>query len=107
VTIDKIRADFGSHLKALRKVKNLSQEQLAEKADLHPTFIGAVERGTKSPTLDSLGKIARALQVSLKDLFSFSSSQKDKLKDEINSYLANKDLASLSRLLNIVRSIDK
>ena len=107
MSTEKLREGFGLHLKELRKIKKLSQEQLAEKAALHPTFIGSVERGTKSPTLDSIGKIAQALQISIKDLFSFSNSQKDKIKDEINMHLATKDLASLSRVLNIVKSIDK
>ena len=46
----------------------LSQEDLAEKADLHHNFIGELERGEKAASIDSLVKIARALKVPVQNL---------------------------------------
>lgn len=54
----------------------MSQEELAEKADLHPTFIGNIERAEKNPTITTLEKIARAFNISLPELLTFPGDQK-------------------------------
>lgn len=51
-----------------REQAGLSQETLAEKADLHPVYISQVERGKKAVSVEALWKIARALRVSIADL---------------------------------------
>ena len=51
-----------------RKQAHLTQEQLAENADLHHNFIGEVERGNMEISLTSMLKIAKALQIKLRDL---------------------------------------
>ena len=61
--------DIGNKLKELRVLKGLTQEELAERADLHPTYIGQVERGEKSLTIASLEKIVEGLGISFSDLF--------------------------------------
>lgn len=60
---------FGKRVAELRKEKHLSQEDLADICGVHRTYIGAIERGEKSPTLNSVDKIAKGLDVSVKDLF--------------------------------------
>lgn len=55
------RAQFGRAVRKLRHVLGLSQEGLAEKADLHWTYIGGVERGERNLGLLNIVKIARAL----------------------------------------------
>lgn len=60
---------FGERVRQLRKQKNISQEELAHKADLHRTYIGMIERAEKNITLLNIEKIANALEVSVKDLF--------------------------------------
>ncbi len=59
---------FGERLKQLRKVKGLSQEQLAEKANLHRTYIGMIERAEKNITLLNIEKIANALETKITSL---------------------------------------
>jgi transcriptional regulator with XRE-family HTH domain len=54
---------FGRQLRALRTDKHLTQEQLAERAGLHPTFISNIERGYSAPTLYTLLSLAQALEV--------------------------------------------
>ena len=51
-----------------RKSAGLTQERLAEKADLHPNFFGRVERGEEHVSLTALIRIARALKVDVADL---------------------------------------
>ena len=53
----------------LRKRNGWSQEELAEKCNLHPTYIGQLERGEKNPTIESVMKISDGLQVPLDQLF--------------------------------------
>ncbi len=62
------RRILGETIRARRQKAALSQEKLAEKADLSTVFISRVERGKESPSVDSLVKIARALGVRAKDL---------------------------------------
>lgn len=62
---------FGSHVRVLRQSQNLSQEELAEKANMHRTYIGMIERGERNPALLNLIRLAQALDVSLPDLVNF------------------------------------
>lgn len=60
---------FGKNVYKYRIAKCLSQEQLAELADLHRTYISAVERGTRSISLKNIEKIAKALEIPAYKLF--------------------------------------
>lgn len=62
---------FGKRLQKLRKEKELTQEQLAEKTRLSTTFIGLLEVGMRKPSFKSLEKIAKALNVSVKEIIPF------------------------------------
>ena len=46
----------------------LTQERLAEKADLHPVYLGQVERGEQTASVRALVRIAKSLKIQLKDL---------------------------------------
>lgn len=67
--METISAVFGRRVKNLRTGKKMSQEKLAEASGLHSTYIGQIERGEKSPTLESICKIAAGLNTSLGELF--------------------------------------
>ncbi|HOX57083.1 MAG TPA: helix-turn-helix transcriptional regulator [Candidatus Paceibacterota bacterium] len=66
--IEQHRRLLGEAIRAKRRKRRLSQEKLAEKADLSTVFISRVERGKESPSVDSLVKIARALGVRAREL---------------------------------------
>ena len=59
---------IGTAIRERRKDASLSQEQLAEKADLHPVYIGKVERGEQWISLHALLRVAQALGVRVTDL---------------------------------------
>lgn len=59
---------IGARIQKTRKAKNLTQEQLAEMADLSPSYISAVERGVKTPKLETLIGLANILDASADDL---------------------------------------
>jgi transcriptional regulator with XRE-family HTH domain len=65
----KILIEFGLKVRELRKLKNLSQEELSYKTDLHRTYIGMIERAEKNITLMNIEKIANALDIKISDLF--------------------------------------
>jgi transcriptional regulator with XRE-family HTH domain len=54
---------FGIVIREARKHAGLSQERLAFAAKIHPTYVSQLERGLKSPSLEVVGALARALQV--------------------------------------------
>ena len=68
--MDDLRAALGHRVKELREGLGLSQQQLAEQADLDITYISGIERGRRNPGLNSLNRLARALKVSLPALVS-------------------------------------
>jgi XRE family transcriptional regulator, regulator of sulfur utilization len=59
---------IGDNIRAQRRKAGLSQEKLAEKADLHPVYISQVERADRAITIDSLLKITGALDIRLRDI---------------------------------------
>lgn len=59
----------GARIRHYRKLKGLSQEELAEVANLHRTYIGSCERGERNITIVNLAVICEKLDVSLHDFF--------------------------------------
>lgn len=58
----------GERIRVYRNRAGYSQEELAEKAGLHNTYIGQLERGEKNATLESIEKVSRALEIPLEIL---------------------------------------
>jgi transcriptional regulator with XRE-family HTH domain len=66
----KILIKFGQKVRTERQKRGLSQEDLAEKAGVHRTYIGMIERGEKNITLLNIEKLAKALGIALDKLMS-------------------------------------
>jgi len=58
---EKLRSRFGRALREARLAAALSQEELADRAGLHVSYISQLERGLKSPSLDSVAALAQSL----------------------------------------------
>jgi len=69
VSFPQHRRPLGETIRSRRKQAGLSQEKLAEKADLSTVFISHIERGVENISVDALARIAKALGVRLRDLF--------------------------------------
>lgn len=64
-----IRLKFGERLRELRQKRDISQEKLAEEADLHRTYVSSVERGERNISLENISRLAEALEVEIREFF--------------------------------------
>lgn len=65
--MSKIADAVGSQIRNLRQERGISQEKLALIAGINTSYVGQIERGIRSPTIDMLDKIAQALEVGVVD----------------------------------------
>jgi transcriptional regulator with XRE-family HTH domain len=66
-TLD-INYRFGRAVRRRRRELDLSQEELADRAELHRTYISSIERGRMNPSLENVEKLAKALDISISAL---------------------------------------
>lgn len=59
---------FASNMRRIRREKGLTQEQVAEAADLHPNYVSSVERGERNISICNIARIADALGVGMEAL---------------------------------------
>lgn len=100
----------GQRIRNYRTNSGLSQEKLAELSGCHPTYIGQVERGEKNATLDSIERIASALQVPLSQLFEkLDASQEATSSIPLACYelIASKSKSEQEHLFRILVEIDQ
>lgn len=64
-----IKEIFGQRVRYYRKKAGISQEQLAERCDLHPTYIGQLERGEKNASLETIMRVSAGLGIAPETLF--------------------------------------
>ena len=62
---------LGQKIRIERQKRKMSQEKLAELADLNRNFVGMIERGETNLTVKKLEKIANVFDMDIKDLFNF------------------------------------
>jgi len=67
-----LKSQFGRRVRTLRKLRDLTQEELAEAAAISPEYVSKIERGMASPSFESIAHLARTLDVSPGEMFDFS-----------------------------------
>jgi transcriptional regulator with XRE-family HTH domain len=69
--MSELRVQFGRRLRQLRRQKDLTQEQLADAAGISVDMLSNIERGVNAPSFATLEKLAKGLELSIKELFAF------------------------------------
>jgi transcriptional regulator with XRE-family HTH domain len=77
-----LRNYIGTRIRAIRNAKGLTQQNLADASGLDYRYIGALERGERNFSMDTLEKVVLALNVTLKDLALVHETEKDSLRQE-------------------------
>lgn len=99
---------IGQRIRNYRAKKGLSQEKLAELAGCHPTYIGQLERGEKNATLESVEKIASAMDISLSELFDkLGKSGGNNIAAKCYDLVASKNEAEQKQLYKMLQEMDK
>jgi len=64
-----LQEQFGKRVRELRLAKGLSQEALALKAELDRTYMTGIENGKRNVSIQNIGKVIAALEISIQDFF--------------------------------------
>ncbi len=97
----------GERLRHKRQELKYSQEVVAEKAGLHPTYIGQIERGEKNATIESIEKLCLALEYPMEDLFAkiTVTNNQDTIANQCYSLFIRHSPKEQERLLAILNKI--
>ncbi len=85
---------IGQRIQAFRKQRKMSQEELALLSEIHPAYLGRVERGEKCPTVQTIFKISQGLKVPLPQLM------------DIDAPLEHTNLEAIERIKNVLSGLD-
>ena len=104
----KEKALIGKRIQELRKVKGLTQEKVAETADISPTYLSRIECGKENPTLDMLIKLSHALEVEMCEMFDFGHVVSPKeLKESLQAFAKTSDESTLRLAVKIIRAVSR
>lgn len=102
----------GNRIRVIRRARGLTQEALAEKAELQPTYVGGVERGERNISLQTLEKIIEGLGITPYELFKFeeldmteTTLEKKRKIDNINNLLIERDEKEIEMIYKLVTDI--
>ena len=101
-----IHAKLGKRIKELRRAKEWSQEKLGSMAGIHFTYIGSLERGERNISLENIEKLAKALGVSVRNLFKFDESVGKEIDfSDITELLKDKSPKDLKLAKRIIKAM--
>lgn len=98
---------LGRRIRALRRSQDLTQEQLGEKAGINYKYLGAIERGEKNISIESLEKISSALGVAPVDLLEVEHQEENAkvLRKQIASLLDGADVPTLQTAYRALKAV--
>lgn len=105
--MEDVKKLVGDRIRQLRKQRKLSQEELGYKSDLHYTHIGAIERGEKNWSIDTLVKVAGGLNVTINDLLAVPSKPEDirRLKKAVIAEISESSPEAVKIFSDMVRGV--
>jgi transcriptional regulator with XRE-family HTH domain len=99
----KLLKPLGQRVRKAREDLGLSQEQLAERAGLHVSYVGQIERGLREPSLKSLFGVAEGLNLRLVDLVAEEPVEEDRLLRELRRTIGTLEPPQQREVLGIIR----
>lgn len=106
-----IYENIGKRVREYRIKLGLTQEELADKSNIHYSFLGHIERGSKKASLETISKIADALSVPLYRLFEFITpvinSKKSKFSGQIDFLIKDHSPEYQRFVVDVVRKLAK
>ncbi|MBZ5500140.1 MAG: helix-turn-helix domain-containing protein [Acidobacteriia bacterium] len=108
--MQKMRIELGKRIRELRKAHEWSQEELGERADLHPTDGGGIERGERNVSFDNLCSLAGAFNLTLAQFFDFPKTgqrKRDLLRAQLIGLMRDQSEADLELFLSIADAVDR
>ena len=100
------KGQMGRRIRSLRRLRNLTQEELGERSSLSGKYIGEIERGVANVTIDAIENIARGLEVDLPDLFETShEADRKHLMAEIKKNLEKADDETVQLVFRLIKSV--
>ena len=103
-----IKKELGEKIKTIRKKRNLTQEQLAEKIDISSRNLSNIELGVNFPKAETLEKILKVLDITTEDLFANEHIKTtEELILQINTYISfiKNDYKTLQLVYKLLRDI--
>lgn len=104
--MSEIAKQLGQRIRDLRSERHMSQEELSFKAGISPAHLGQIERAVKNPTIDTVSKIATALDLPVAALFTmetFSIPPQNITVSKINAHLGNMSEEEQRDILRMIR----
>ena len=102
------KSKFGQRVKELRKSKGYTQEKVAELIGIEPPNISKLEKGTHFPLPENIEKLAKALNVNIKDLFDFEHYDDEIiLKTEIKEYLDKAESKEIEFIYKLIVNLNQ
>jgi XRE family aerobic/anaerobic benzoate catabolism transcriptional regulator len=99
---------LGKRIRSLRRLKDYSQEQLAEKAGISGKYVGEIERGQANISIDVLDNLSKALEISISSLLDFEhESERKELIKKLTASLKSADDNALRIIFRMVTSLLK
>ena len=89
--MDSIQAKLGQRVRALRKTRGWSQEELGARSSLHPTYIGGIERGERNVSLINLAKLSEAFQIKMAEFLYFPLGEQKEGEKNLRELIAGGD----------------
>lgn len=103
------KMDVGARIRYFRRLRGLSQEKLALQAGLNTAFLGHLERGLKSPTITTLEKLVKALNITFEELFaeeiSASGPEHDAAMKRLTLLVRDLPAGQIEKLSDIIQSV--
>lgn len=105
-----ISVEIGNRIRLQRSIKHISQEKLAFEAEMHPSYLGCIERGEKCPTIETLYKISKALNIPISKLVEIEYTENELRRQQefrINAALKNIPTEKLSGAAALIEQLSE